>query len=24
MGLCGVTRIDQIDQSLLLKKRIGA
>jgi isopentenyl diphosphate isomerase/L-lactate dehydrogenase-like FMN-dependent dehydrogenase len=24
MGLCGVTRIDQIDQTLLLKKRIGA
>jgi isopentenyl diphosphate isomerase/L-lactate dehydrogenase-like FMN-dependent dehydrogenase len=24
MGLCGVTRIDQIDQSLLLKQRIGA
>jgi L-lactate dehydrogenase (cytochrome)/(S)-mandelate dehydrogenase len=23
MGLCGVTRIDQIDQTLLLKKRIG-
>jgi isopentenyl diphosphate isomerase/L-lactate dehydrogenase-like FMN-dependent dehydrogenase len=23
MGLCGVTRIDQIDQSLLLKQRIG-
>jgi L-lactate dehydrogenase (cytochrome)/(S)-mandelate dehydrogenase len=24
MGLCGVTRIDQIDKSLLLTKRIGA
>jgi L-lactate dehydrogenase (cytochrome)/(S)-mandelate dehydrogenase len=24
MGLCGVTRIDQIDQTLLLTKRIGA
>jgi len=24
MGLCGVTSIDQIDRSLLLKKRIGA
>jgi isopentenyl diphosphate isomerase/L-lactate dehydrogenase-like FMN-dependent dehydrogenase len=23
MGLCGVTRIDQIDETLLLKKRIG-
>jgi L-lactate dehydrogenase (cytochrome) len=23
MGLCGVTRIDQIDQTLLLRKRIG-
>jgi L-lactate dehydrogenase (cytochrome)/(S)-mandelate dehydrogenase len=23
MGLCGVTRIDQIDRSLLLKQRIG-